>query len=266
MRSLAKAQHGFTMIELIIVIVISSILGIGSVLFISRSTEGLINTGQRQQLAATGWIISEKFSRQLRSALPHSVRINNTNSCIEFIPTVAASEYITLPGNNTTITAIENSSYSLTANAHRAAVYPIDIASLYTLPIASGTAQISPLITASTTTSGIDTFTLATDFSFSSTSPTNRIFFIEQPVIYCFFGSLLLRDRLYGFDSNIGDSFNAATAEVLASHIQNGSGLFSYNTATLTRNAVVQISFTLQFAGDNESHTINTEVQMRNVP
>lgn len=253
---------GFTLIELVIVIVIGSILAIGSVAFISRSTAGFIDTGQRQQLAATAWIISQKFARDIRAALPNSVRLNADNSCIEFIPTVAASEYVQLPLANNQLSAVQNSQFNA-SHIHRAVVYPINTATLYTLGI---NAQISPLINSVSTISGIDTFTLASNFSFTDTSPSQRVFFIEQPVIYCFTATFLQRDFSYGFDNAIGDSFSSASSETIASQLINGSGSFRYNNASLTRNAVVNMSFDLQFAGDDEIHAINHEVQIRNVP
>src|SRR3990167_327162 len=90
-------QSGFTLIEMVITIVLIGILGVGMSRFIGQSVQGVKDTAERQQLSAIGWITSEKISREIRDALPNSFRLNSGGSCIEFIPTVAGTDYLTVP-------------------------------------------------------------------------------------------------------------------------------------------------------------------------
>ena len=91
--------QAFTLIELLIVLVIGSVLAIISVRFISESGRMLLDSGARQQLAATGSVINEKISRLLRPALPGSIRVTANGRCIEFIPVKVASVYTSLALN-----------------------------------------------------------------------------------------------------------------------------------------------------------------------
>jgi MSHA biogenesis protein MshO len=86
----------FTLVELVMVMVVISILAIGSVKFISQSAQGLVDSAERQSLASTATIAVEKVLRQVRRALPNSVRIfdDGGNSCIEFVPILHSSEYL----------------------------------------------------------------------------------------------------------------------------------------------------------------------------
>jgi len=81
-------QVGFTLVEMIMVIVISAILAVGVTRFMGQTVQSYADTGNRQQLATIGWIASERLSRELRTALPNSIRVNAIQSCIEFIPSV----------------------------------------------------------------------------------------------------------------------------------------------------------------------------------
>lgn len=58
-----KKPAGFTLVELIMVIVVLGILATGSVRFIALSAEGLVDTGARQALASSATIAVEKIGR-----------------------------------------------------------------------------------------------------------------------------------------------------------------------------------------------------------
>src|SRR5690554_1980814 len=92
-----RRQAGFTLIELIMVIVLLAIVATVSVQFVSLSTRGALDVGARQHRSLAGVVVSEQISRQLREALPTSVRINASGSCVEWMPIRAASYYLNLP-------------------------------------------------------------------------------------------------------------------------------------------------------------------------
>ena len=92
---------GFTLVELVIVIVLLAIVATISVQFVALSTRGAVDVASRQQRALSGVVVSEHISRGLREALPTSVRTNPSGSCIEWMPIIAASNYENLPGGPT---------------------------------------------------------------------------------------------------------------------------------------------------------------------
>ena len=77
-----RRAGGFTLIELITVIVILSIVSLISVRFVSLSVQGAIDTANRQRLAMTAGIINEKLRRDLRDA--EDTDVGADDQCIEF--------------------------------------------------------------------------------------------------------------------------------------------------------------------------------------
>jgi MSHA biogenesis protein MshO len=69
--------QGFTLIEVITVIVILSIVAVLGSKFVVDSTRSYQSTQTRSRLVNTGRQAVERMSRQLRVALPYSVRLTN---------------------------------------------------------------------------------------------------------------------------------------------------------------------------------------------
>jgi len=263
-------QQGFTMIELVITIVITGILGVGISSFVGRTTQGMIDTAERQQLATIAWIISEKVSRELRSALPNSVRINvGSNTCVEFIPSIAGTDYLSVPiltaANNFEVVPFSNyDAADVNTLKDRVAVYPNTITGLYnsTLPnpgVISG--LISSQVVGATTNA--QRLNLASNHQFLSDSPLNRLYVVQNPVMYCFSGGLLSRYSDYGYFTSFPSGGSLANQVVIGSRIN--SGTFTYTAGLLTRSAIVTMEYEL-FGSDGDTHAIEQEVQIRNVP
>ena len=253
-------QKGFTLVELVIVIVISGILAIGSVQFVGQATQGYSDAADRQQLATIGWIASEKITRELRNALPNSLRVSASTSsgvadtCLEFVPIIGGSHYKTLPNTVTprVVTAIASGLTSAPATA-RIAVYPTEVGDVYTQP---NPGPISDTAIASLSKVGsIDTITLGGDFEFASESPERRFYITQDPITYCIDGARLNRYSGYGFSSSKG------SPQIIVDKIQRGT--FSVTPPTLRRNAVVAMHFELM---NGTPHVVDQEVQIRNVP
>lgn len=81
-------QQGFTLIELIIVILIMGILAYGSVQFILNTSGAYADSQQRTRLGLVATTTMERLTRELQSALPGSLRVssNGQHQCLEFLP------------------------------------------------------------------------------------------------------------------------------------------------------------------------------------
>ena len=256
-----RSQKGFTMVELIMVIVIAGILAIGSVQFMGQATQGYSDAADRQQLATIGWIASEKMSRELRNALPNSIRLNATGTCIEFIPVIGGSPYLTLPGETPTtpksFTAVA-SGFTEAPASTRVAVYPATTSDVYSNTSGSLSSSTIATLSENTPSSGIDTITLNNNFVFSTDSPERRFYFTQNPIMYCVVGSQLNRYSEYGINPSIPTPLNP---QIIVNKISSAS--FVIASATLTRNAIVSMLFTLE---NGATHIVDHEVQIRNVP
>jgi MSHA biogenesis protein MshO len=91
--SAVRTQHGFTMAELVIVIVILGVLSaiVGS--FIVRPVQGYLSTVARVELVDATDNALRRIGRDLRIALPNSVRVAATGLTLELIPTTAGGRY-----------------------------------------------------------------------------------------------------------------------------------------------------------------------------
>ena len=98
-------QQGFTLVELVIVIVLLGIVATISTQFVSLSVRGAIDLGDRQQRALQSVVISEQITREVREAFPLSVR--ESDGCLEWLPILGATSYQSLPagagGNSVTV-------------------------------------------------------------------------------------------------------------------------------------------------------------------
>jgi len=264
---MAVKQNGFTLIEMVVTIVIIGILGVGITNFVGRTTQGMIDIAERQQVATIGWIVSEKVSRELRLALPNSIRMNAANTCVEFVPTIAGSDYLsfsilTAVSSFETVPFPNYISTDVNTTYDRVAIYPNTITNLYSLPDPGTISGLMNQLSAGTT-SGAITLELAASHQFMTDSPTNRLYIVQDPIMYCFSSGFLYRYNEYGYHATLPTGTTLKNQTVMGSRLN--SGTFVYTAGALLRSAIVTMNFNV--AGINgATQAINQEVQIRNVP
>ena len=260
------------------VMVVISILATGSVKFISQSAQGLVDSAERQSLASTASIAIEKVLRQVRGALPNSVRAfdDDGNSCIEFVPILRSSEYLSVPiaiaGTDFEAIAFVNADGT---ESGFVAVYPISENAIYgTSPetvrsVSTNTASASVVGTPSANLQTI-TFSASSSYRFPTDSPEKRFFLISQPISFCEDSiGRLWRYQNYGFhpDSRSSIPTSGANRVLIADSLEVNSLSFNISPPQLQRNAVVRMSLVIVRPSSNiESIEISQEVQLRNVP
>lgn len=93
MRSARPTQRGFTLVELVLVILIMGIIALGSTQFIVNTVRGYHQLSQRDLLADNLRLAAQKLHNQLLTALAGSVRVNNRGSCLEWLPVTGRGFY-----------------------------------------------------------------------------------------------------------------------------------------------------------------------------
>lgn len=98
-------QRGFTLLEMIIVIVIMGVIFGAVTIFMKGATDSFVSVSRRSALTDIADTTMLRISRDLHSALPNSVRTGASGSCVEFIPTKTGGIYRSQPivaGDDTT--------------------------------------------------------------------------------------------------------------------------------------------------------------------
>ena len=232
-------QQGFTLIEMIMVIVISGIMLSVMSVFIAQPIQGFIDLSRRATLVYSAEHALRRMQRDVRRALPNSLRVNG--NALELISTVEGARYRTdPPGNqaarlrfNNTDTdfdilgTFQNITLPFTSTSHRIAIYNIGAVDAAGLALAGSNAYgdndavtdtnvITPLgrtisITASGTEDHINIDGGGWQFTYES--PQHRMYLVDTAVSYICNGGQL---RRYTYNNFTNPSQPATTAAILA--------------------------------------------------
>jgi len=92
--------RGFTLVEMVVVIAIAGIVASMVAVFIRAPVEAYVDTERRGRLTEAADSALRRMARDVRTALPNSVRVNTNaggDTFLEFIPTVGGGRYRVFP-------------------------------------------------------------------------------------------------------------------------------------------------------------------------
>jgi MSHA biogenesis protein MshO len=279
-----KRQQGFTLVELVMVIVILGVVSSMATVFMRGPIDTYFAVLRRSAMLDTSDTVFRRLERDVRKALPNSIRTPNsagTNQCLEFIPTKTGGRY-RADGTSAALNFdIADTTFNLLG---RNSGLPIDqriaagdVVAVYNLgPLASGadaysqdnTAVVSSLGTEFQNTApqnGWETpINLASPGKqFPLESGGNRFHVIpaaERVVAYVCKGNKLYRTV------NTTDFTSAcpATGAVIAINVT--SCTFDYAGDDLSRNALLRIVLQVSDSNSKESVQVQQEIHVSNLP
>jgi MSHA biogenesis protein MshO len=268
-------MRGFTLVELVMVILLLGIMATFSSQFIGIGTQIYGDASSREQLMSDARFAMERLNRELHDAVPGSERIEDQDgnwldegACLRFWPISASSRYLALnrPASGS------SSSLELVMVAPPVAVEPSnDWLVVFPQPISSGTQTIRDrcdygrCVAQVTAVGPVISGAQAIGYSgaqLDGLSPGSRVYFANQQVRYCVEGSTLTRSIApIAPIAPIGASL-PAQGVLMADSLR--TGVFYRETSAFNAEGEFGVRFVFERRG--ESVTFNHKIGVFNVP
>jgi MSHA biogenesis protein MshO len=280
-----------TLIELVIAITLSAIVVSFMAMFIVQPIEAFTGQKQRAQLSDAADGALRLLARDLRSALPNSIRTGGggTITAIELLATIDGARYQDNPVANAALwldfsqadTAFSTTvpfsqvalNYSSTANY--LAIYNMGITGANAYAVGTQTPNvITPagatitISTGATPNAQLVTVTpVSGTFQFALGSPEKRVYLISGPVSYLCDTSTGLMTRYSGYSIQATQPITAttlinagATAGMVASNVAGCA--FTYSAGTYSRVGMATLKLQLSYNGQviellEQTHLVN---------
>ena len=258
-------SRGFTLVELIAVMVVFAILAAMGSGFVVNSFEAYQQTIERNTMVSRSRALIERISRQLHIALPYSVRVSASGECLEFMQLTGGASYFgQLPDVNNgapPTSTINTAPFSLSlGSAVSVAVGAMAPDEVYNTSNTASRADVA-------TTSGnpISQITLASPHRFLRNSINERVYVMDSPERFCVTAGQMIHYSNYGLTTGVlTDADPGGAMAIMSDDIVAGNPSFTLSPATEIRNTLVLLTFAI--SRNNETMNINHRVQLRNVP
>lgn len=289
-------SKGFTLIELIMVIVLIGALASIASIFIVNPVEGFMDSQRRGELVDIAETALQRVAREIRDAAPNSVRLanNGTQFGIEFLSTVTGGRYRGLqatggPSNRLNFNVNTDTfdilgglpgfaQVDVTGGVGQAACLnnTVDCLLIYNTGTSAtdfnaydgdNIAAISAVSNTSLTFNNSD----IPGWRFPAASPSGRFFVVDTPVSFVcdsITGELLMYQNysIAASQALTAAGFGVAGA-VLADQVSNCNvNTFLYNAGAGQRYGLVVIRLTITALGTTESVSLLQQVHVMNAP
>ena len=254
---------GFTLIEMIIVIAITAIVGSMVALFLRAPLDSYIAQDRRARLADTADSALRRMARDIRLALPNSVRVTTAGGVtyLEFLGTRSGGRYRAQGGGDILDFTAADNSFDVLGPAidmeagDRIAVYNLGITGADAWAVAGNTLAIYTGAAGSVTNIAI------TPKQFPLASPGNRFQVVEGPVSYvCDPGNgTLTRYWGYAIAVNQPTPPSAPVSSALLATRVSACG-FTYQPGVTERGGLVSMTLNLSQAGETVRLYATTQV------
>jgi MSHA biogenesis protein MshO len=295
-----KQQRGFTLIELIIVMVVTAIVVLMISAIINRPLTSYFDTQRRADLAERAQSAINRMTIELEAPLPYSLRVSTSGRTLEFMPIVGVGRYRDGSAGNENELGVRNPDDAFnhlgdmvdSVSAGRLAINNTSATTLYNQAFANtdvgvitasgNDVDISDCFIDSTNDKNcvdggsvievVDRITLDRQHRFDpsgSGSPSKRFYVVSDPVTYhCdIVAGTITRYQGYNISASIIEDTTTLSAStsvgLLASNVSDCN--FSINLGGGSFSAPL-VTLKLTLGTNDENTTLIKEVQQWNAP
>jgi MSHA biogenesis protein MshO len=263
---------GATLVELVVVIAITGIIAAAVASFIRSPLEGYVDAARRAELTDIADTALRRITRDLRTALPNSIRVDGSRKYIEFLQTRGGGRYRveqtgTATGNALDFTAPDDQFDVIGpmpdfSGAGTKYIVVYNLTSDPVIPTAN--AYVGDNREAYASDDGT-TVTLAAQKQFPMASPGRRFQVVDYPVTYACEGGVLRRYWGYAFSAAQVTPPAGGSSALLATNVDGTGCNFSYVPDSATARTGV-VTLTLQITERGESVRLFQQVHVSNMP
>lgn len=270
-----KTMRGFTLVELIMVIVITGIIAATLTIFLKPVIDSYFDTRRRADLTDIADTALRRMAKDIRSAVPNSIR-SVSSACFQLVPTIAGGRYrmapdTVTPGSAYIDTSVATSTFDVLSPLSQIPAnndwVVIDNQNSGDVYAGSNRAQVS---TVTTPTTGLHRITLTLATQFPVGYDGGRFVVVpnaEPTVFYSCVGStppLTLYRTVAAFGANQATTCAAASGAIVATDVANCSFVYDPNQGATQQSGFVWMQ--LQLSRSGESVTLAHGVHVDNVP
>lgn len=254
-------SQGFTLVELVTVIIILSIVATMGTSFVAQTQGAYHQTQARAKLINKSRQAIERMTRQLRGAVPFSWRLTNGSACIEFLPIGGGGNYLNAvptPDNNIAPTAITD---VIATSPHTPDLGGAQTLSWVVIGAMASSEIYGGNSSASLVADSAVNVVVGGSHQWLRNSINQRFYLAGDPQAFCLVGSEL---RFYRLQTIVDAGVSLTdTYQILALDV-NSANPFALSGGSESRNILVTLDLTFNHSG--ESVNFSQEVSLRNVP
>lgn len=257
-------QHGFTLVEMVMVIVITGILGSMVAVFLKAPVDQFLAVARRAEMTDTADTALRRIGRDLRLALPNSVQVNTGGGVyyLDFLATSGGGRYRSGAGGTDDLLDFTAADSSFEVLGTMPSCAANDQVVVYNLGIAPADAYAGGNRTACGAIAAPILNITAKTFPFES--PSARFQIVHEQVRYiCDPGAGTLTRYAFAGNAIVAPSATVpAGGALLANNVS--ACVITYDPGVSARSGLV--SMNLSITDDGETVTLYSATHVSNVP